>query len=313
MKSITTQLVDSEKYEPDEIEDFTRIKQLLIDIDYQDSSEWMKYSEKGGLSDNRYAEFKQQSRGYRFETSFNSFFDGIKYHGIDNNNPNEKEVTFEKNGQIIPVDQLSTGEKQIVFRGAHLLKNVNSMQGGVVLIDEPELSMHPLWQRRILDFYRGLFTSNNKQNVQMIIATHSEYIVQSALRDCENVLVITLTDDNGTVRSKRITAPNVLSSITAAETNYLAFGVPSTDYHIELYGQLQAKTGSQKIEDCDRYIAQQPQYNASIHSRPDSYSNHHYYTLPTYIRNAIDHPDSGRTFSDEELSTSISLLIELCR
>lgn len=81
----------------------------------------------------------------------------------------------------------------------------------------------------------------------MILATHSEYVIQSALKDRENVLVIVLTDDNGTNCSKKITAPSVLPTVTSAETNYLAFGVPSVDYHIELYGYLQTKCGCHQI------------------------------------------------------------------
>ena len=311
--SVTTQQVDNEKYEPDEHEDFTRIKQLLIDIDGQDSSEWMKQCEEQGINDQKFDDFKKQSKGFRFEKAFNDFFDFVKYKGINNIDPNEKKVLFEKHGNAIPVDQLSTGEKQIVFRGAHLLRNINSITGGIVLIDEPELSMHPIWQKRILDFYRGLFKNGEDQSVQMIIATHSEYVIQSALKDRDNVLVIILSDENGTINAREITAPNVLPTITAAETNYLAFGVPSIDYHIELYGYLQTKTGCHKIEECDAYIAQQKQYNASKHEKIDSYQKQHYQTLPTYIRNAIDHPDSKRSYTEEEFEESLKLLIELCK
>ncbi len=313
VSSVTTQQVDNEKYEPDEQENFTRIKQLLIDIDGQDSSEWMKQCEKRDINDQKFDDFKIQSKGYRFEKAFNEFFDFVKYTGIDNSDPNEKKVLFKKHGTAIPVDQLSTGEKQIVFRGAHLLRNINSITGGIVLIDEPELSMHPIWQKRILDFYRGLFKNGESQSVQIIIATHSEYVIQSALKDRDNVLVITLSDENGTIRAREITAPNVLPSITAAETNYLAFGVPTTDYHIELYGYLQTKTGCNRIEDCDSYIARQPQYDAAKHERIDSYRSSNYKTLPTYIRNAIDHPDSGRTYTEDKFEESIKLLIELCK
>lgn len=313
VSSVTTQQVDNDKYEPDEQENFTKIKQLLIDIDGQDSSDWMKLCKERGINDEKFDDFKKLSKGYRFEKAFNDFFESVKYKGVNNNDPIEKKVLFEKYGKSIPVDLLSTGEKQIVFRGAHLLRNINSISGGIVLIDEPELSMHPIWQKRILDFYRGLFKNDEKQSVQMIIATHSEYVIQSALKDRDNVLVIVLSDENGTINAREITAPNVLPSVTAAETNYLAFGVPSIDYHIELYGFLQTKSGCHRIEDCDEYIVQQPQYDAVKHQRLDSYHSSHYQTLPTYIRNAIDHPDSGRTYTEEDLKKSIILLIELCR
>ncbi len=145
VKSSTTLQIDNDKYEPDTGDDFTRIKQLLVDIYIQDSSEWMEKSKAGGVSDQKFSDFEEQSKGHRFENAFNDFFDSIKYRGIDNNDPNEKNVLFVKHGRIITVDQLSTGEKQIVFRGAHLLRNSKSIASGIVLIDEQELSMHPIW------------------------------------------------------------------------------------------------------------------------------------------------------------------------
>lgn len=74
------------------------------------------------------------------------------------------------------------------------------------------------------------------------------------------------------------------------------------------------KTGCHSIEACDRYIVRQiPTYDVAKHQRLDSYRLSNYQTLPTYIRNAIDHPDSGRTYTEEELEKSIKLLVELCR
>lgn len=312
--TVTNQQVDTVQFEADIQEDFTRVKQLLIDIEQQDDSAWRAETRKGKVSQEKYDKFVvEKSKSYRFTNSFNSFFDSLKFDRIENDSTQEKTVLFSKHGKQIPVDQLSTGEKQIVFRGAVLLKNLKKLSGGTVLIDEPELSMHPLWQKKILDYYRGLFRENGIQKSQLIVATHSDYVLQSALEDRDNVLVIALSDDNGKINPRRITTPSILPSITFAEINYLVFNVLLTDYHIELYGYLQAKTGKQKIKECDDYIFHSAFYDPNKHSKLDSYNNTSYFTLPTYIRNAIDHPDSGRKFTEEEFKTSISLLIDLCK
>lgn len=188
-----------------------------------------------------------------------------------------------------------------------------------MLIDEPELSMHPKWQQKILEFYRNLFNVDGKQTVQMIIATHSEYVVKSALEDSDNVLVIALEDNNGVVKARRIQKSNMLlPTITAAETNYVAFGIPSIDYHTELYGYLQYKSNTlNSIRDCDDYIKNSTQYNQAIHYKLYTVQRNgrplNYETLPTYIRNCIDHPDAQHRYSDNEMETSIKLLIELCK
>ena len=316
VKSTTTQQLDSEKYENDSKDDFTSVKQLIVDIDAQDNSEWMRKT-KAGMQTS-FTIFKQTSKMYRFDKAFNEFFGTVKFKGVDNTNPEEIKILFEKHGKEISVDSLSTGEKQIVFRGAHLLKNINSMSGGIALIDEPELSMHPKWQQKVLRYYRSLFNKNGSQDAQIIIATHSEYVLRSALEDRNNVLIIVLSDDNGSIHSKNITAPTILPTITSAETNYLAFGILSVDYHIELYGYLQNKTGNDTVKSCDDYIAQSAFFNSALHAKTSSFTNQRghttsYQTLPTYIRNLIDHPDPTQNYTQEEFKRSIELLIELCR
>ena len=119
--------------------------------------------------------------------------------------------------------------------------------------------------------------------------------------------------DNGSIKTKKIDSPSVLPSITTAETTYLAFDLVSSDYHIELYGWLQDKESKNSIKSCDDFIKAKPNYNPAIHSKPSSFNTTSYDTLPTYIRNAIHHPDSGNTFTENELRISIELLIELCR
>ncbi|MCD7714039.1 MAG: ATP-binding protein [Prevotella sp.] len=309
VKSSTTQQIDDSKYEDDSVDDFTSIKQLLVDVSTQDNAEWMELCKQGRA--NHYDEYKENFKITRFEHAFNEFFGRIKFKGI-HSDKDEIRIIFEKNHSNIPVDDLSTGEKQIVFRGAYLLKNINNMSGGVVLIDEPELSMHPSWQQKILKYYRNLFTVAGEQKTQMFFATHSEYVLQQALEDKDNVLIIALTDDNGTIKAKNISAPIVLPTITSAEINYLAFGIVSTDFHIALYGYLQSKYGLNSIKECDEYIKQQVCYDSVLHNREfKDRAGLCIETLPTYIRNAIDHPDSHRPYTQKELRQSIELLINL--
>lgn len=319
VKSTTTEQLDSEKYENDSKDDFTSIKQLIVDINTQDNDEWMRITKSHeDISFEAFKAFQQTSKLHRFESAFNNFFDVVKFSNVDNTNQKGFEIVFEKYGRKISLDNLSTGEKQIVFRGAHLLKNINSISGGTVLIDEPELSMHPKWQEKVLQYYRGLFEQDGSQNAQIIIATHSEYVLRSALADRENVLVIVLNDDNGTIRPKKIIAPTILPTITSAETNYLAFGIPSADYHIELYGYLQNRTENYTVKSCDEYIYNSSSFNSKLHEKESSFKPQHgnpitYRTLPTFIRNAIDHPNTAERYTKEELERSIELLIELCQ
>ena len=134
------------------------------------------------------------------------------------NSNSEKEILFKKNNKSISIDKLSTGEKQIVFRGIYLLKNNKKLNGSAIMVDEPELSMHPKWQKNILKYYKDLFTEANTQKTQLFIATHSEHVLIDALKDKTKNLVIALNDINGVIHAKRIDAPSVLPSITSAES-----------------------------------------------------------------------------------------------
>ena len=311
IKTITSQQIDTTQYSYDENNNFTTIKQLLIDIATQDC---VTFTNKA-RSDNKiqWTDFEPQSKIYRFQSAFNNFFDNVKYDAIDGTAGHQR-VIFKKHNYKISIDDLSTEEKQIVFRCAYLLRNIGKMDGGIVLIDEPELSMHPKWQSKILQYYKNLFTKNNEQKAQLIIATHSEYVIREALKDAENTLVIILKDENGTIKQRRAEIPYFLSHLTSAEINFNAFNIYSIDYHVELYGKLQELTSCNTIQEMDNYIKSNPIYDTSDNKTAIKNGNPTIESLPTYIRNAIDHPDNpSRQYNDIELQKSTNTLIKLIK
>lgn len=309
----TTKQLDTDKYEIDQDDNFTSLKQLIVDIHNQDNSEYAEINRGLGSVPKTWEDFYLTSKIFRFKNAFDNFFEKLEYYKVADENF-EKSIIFKKNSKSISIDNLSTGEKQIVFRGIYLLKNNKKLDGAAIMIDEPELSMHPKWQKNILKYYKDLFTENGIQKSQLLFATHSEHVLKEALSNKDKNLVIVLNEVGGTIQAKRIDAPFVLPSITHAETNYLAFDIVSNDLHIELYGWLQQKEMKNTIKSCDDYIKGHTFYNSSIHSKI-SYNPHGttYDTLSTYIRNAIDHPSTSLVFTEEELRISIELLLQLCR
>ena len=312
----TTNLnVDVNKHENDDSSDFTSLKQLLVDIANLDNEKYSEINEQRGTNPMTKAEFDQTSLMSRFRTAFNSFFDSLQFNRVSSQN-GSKQILFVKHGKDINIDDLSTGEKQIVYRGGMLLRNQRLLEGGIVIVDEPELSMHPRWQCKVLDFYKDLFTVAGQQTVQMFMASHSEHLLKSALKDTANTLVILLKDENGTIKSRRVTGPVILHDLTYAEINFEAFGMPSTDYHIALYSQLQTNAVPGQvlnIKQTDEYITHRPEYNAALHNiHSFGLGATSYETLPTYIRNGIDHPDSGNDVNDSNLEESIKLLRQIC-
>lgn len=318
IRNATTSNVDTDLKQSDNKDDYTALKQLFVDIETKDNETYREIN-RGNSNPVSEVDFEPISKMFRFKNAFNTFFDSIKFdrvktqaQGID--------IIFKKGSSEVSIDQLSTGEKQIVYRGAYLLRNQGKMAGGTAFIDEPELSMHPKWARKILTYFRNIFTDNaGVQTSQLFLATHSEHVISEALRDKDNCLVIVLRNDGGVISAKRIDAPSKLPTITSAETNYLAFDIYSNDYHIELYGALQRhihsidSTYNGSIKKTDDYIlSQAPTYNPSNHAKSTISPNGTVYqTVSTAVRNSIDHPDTAGTFTEAELISSTELLRSL--
>lgn len=327
-----TSELDDNKYSDDNDDNFTSLKQMFVDIVAQDEHD---YTIINGGKDHQHTitveDFRlNHSKQYRFVRAFDAFFAdrGLKYGEVKNVEGN-KEILFKKGTKQILIDNLSTGEKQIVYRGMFLLRNLNVLSGTVVFVDEPELSMHPLWQKKILPFYEDLFKDGAGQRTsQMFFATHSNFVVDSSFEDPDHHLVILLSSDvNGDVRGHLVNnADRVLPRVSSAEINYLAFHLPSVEYHVELYGYLQIKEGvpvngqALNVKQTDDFIKSHASYDAAQHSKQYVYNKPGggqtiYDTLCTYIRNCIDHPDPAvhPMPTEAEMNTSIELLRELCR
>lgn len=134
------------------------LKQFLINQKYQD------------LNDIAEGNIESANRIERFKKIYNNFLSDKKFIGVDNDT---FEPLFELNDtkEKIPIDNLSSGEKQIFFKGGSLLQYGENKKI-TVLIDEPEISLYPEWQQKILKFYTSI-----NPNAQFIFATHSPHIV----------------------------------------------------------------------------------------------------------------------------------------
>lgn len=303
IESVKTNELDKNKYDSDKDDNFTSLKQLIVDVQNQDNEQYRDINDKRnqqGQAPMSTADFEPISKIYRFKSAFNGFFETIKYKKVGNAS-GEKVVIFEKHGIEIPIDVLSTGEKQVVFRGAYLLRNINVLQNSTIMIDEPELSMHPLWQKKILQYYKNLFTdANSNQTAQLLFASHSEAVISEALKDLDKTKVIVLKrDGNGLVSANCIGTPAVLPYTMAAEVNYQAFELVSTDYHNALYGYIEAEGWKNNFD------AQYQKINY-VKLNTNGTTSNLQKTLTEKIRHIIHHPENRyNSYTQEELKESI--------
>jgi len=93
--------------------------------------------------------------------------------GFDKDN----DIIFSKEDKsIVRIDQLSSGEKQILLILLTVL--LQEDKNGILLMDEPEISLHLKWQIELIDTIQKL-----NPNLQIIISTHSAGIFKKAKWD----------------------------------------------------------------------------------------------------------------------------------
>jgi predicted ATP-binding protein involved in virulence len=88
----------------------------------------------------------------------------------------ENELRFTQIGEMLLPYQLSSGEKQMLIILLTVL--VEDNQPYVLFMDEPEVSLHMEWQKRLVDLCLEL-----NPNVQIILTTHSPAIVMNGWVD----------------------------------------------------------------------------------------------------------------------------------
>ena len=88
----------------------------------------------------------------------------------------ENELRFTQIGEVLLPYQLSSGEKQMLAILLTVL--VQDNQHYVLFMDEPEVSLHIEWQKRLIDLCLEL-----NPNVQIVLTTHSPAVIMNGWMD----------------------------------------------------------------------------------------------------------------------------------
>ncbi|MCQ2126205.1 MAG: ATP-binding protein [Bacteroidaceae bacterium] len=87
------------------------------------------------------------------------------------------EICFDQFGMTLLPYSLSSGEKQLLVIMLTML--VQDMKPCILLMDEPEISLHIEWQQQLLNRVRQL-----NPNAQIIMTTHSPALIMDGWMDC---------------------------------------------------------------------------------------------------------------------------------
>ena len=194
--------------------------------------------------------------------------------------------TDKANLQSIPLNQLGSGYEMIfsLIYSYYLSKKGNKKL--IVLIDEPELHLHPKLQS---DFIELLLEFS--KDSQIILTTHSPlFIKQSMNNNNVQVRILTKMQNSASVANPKLT---VLPYVSANEVNYIAFQLATEEYHNELYEQLKLIKGeTKKIKEFDNdffVIEKNEPKDSPWMGHQNEVSIH------TFLRNQIHHrADNGK-------------------
>lgn len=276
----------------------TRFDRLMEDLSYQ----YLKGNEDHKDISGKLDEVLQGGENVLLETTIEKFKEisgsKVTLNFVENWQPFKRCFLAEKkdNNQQIPLDMMGSGYEMIFS----LLYSFNlSQQSGkklIVLIDEPELHLHPSLQERFVEVLLELSAV-----AQIIITTHSPLLVKQ-LSYNDNIKAEVLIRNSDSVEVAPV-GERILPYVSANEVNYLAFGLATEEHHNELYEELKSLNGEEKGTksfDIDYFQGEKDE--------PKSYpwmGHPKEVSIHTFVRNQIHHQKENGKADIDDLRTSI--------
>ena len=209
-----------------------------------------------------------------------------------------------ENGSQVKINKLGSGYEMIFSLLYSFYLAQQSRKQLIVLLDEPEIHLHPKLQEDFVDVLLELSKTS-----QIILTTQSPLLVKQLSNNRYKKINILQKKGNGDVEVSPIDK-RVLPSPSANEINYVAFNLATPEYHNELYSYLQEISQNTSVSAFDNYLQQQRNVSEVRPYIDDRNGQSYDVTLCTYIRNQIHHPDNKRNthYTPEELEQSIKIL-----
>src|SRR3989344_2726605 len=224
-----------------------------------------------------------------------------------------------RNEKEVEPDQIGQGtQRMIIFS---LLKYYSEQNEGneklnFFIIEEPEVYLHPKYKK---EFNQILYKISEKENNQVLIATHDPYFIEMNANDESKKAIQALqrNENTGFTEGKKITK-QILQEVSHGEINYRVFEVCTDSFHNELYGHLQEITQKYYEKDIEEFfgkngLIKDMKWTREKAGEPDPDWTNYDVTLQTFIRNKIHHPENkakkNEKFSSEDLKQSIEEMI----
>ena len=234
-------------------------------------------------------------------------------------------TTFIKGGQLLvtdgnyetPLCDKGTGMQRAVTLA--LIQVYSNMQHKTkehapltLLLDEPETWLHPRAQIQL-----GEALARISEDEQLFLITHSPYMLRSYSPTKHRLLIFSREDDVPSIQYSDELGLLANQEPSLGEITYFAFGIPTVEFHDELWGEIQVISKRKSERKLNTYLhdthrlpyAKKWDRDDKPNDAPEDA------TLPYYIRNSIHHPENrlNDPYTDEELAESTESLIAVLK
>jgi len=134
-----------------------------------------------------------------------------------------------KENSTLSVDEISSGEYHMLISLIGIFSKIRN--NSLILIDEPEISLHPNWQMRYVSFMKRIF--RNFSSSHFILTTHSHFLISDLEGSSSSVISLSRADDN-TLNADLLMGKDTYGW-SAEDVLYRVFNVKTTsNYYLEI-------------------------------------------------------------------------------
>ena len=234
-------------------------------------------------------------------------------------------TTFIKGGQLLvtdgnyetPLRDKGTGMQRAVTLA--LIQVYSNMQHRTkehapltLLLDEPETWLHPRAQIQL-----GEALTKISEDEQLFLITHSPYMLRSYQPKQHRLLIFSRDNNVPSIQYSDKLGLIANQAPSLGEITYFAFGIPSAEFHDELWGELHCRIDPGSESGLNRVLNEKYgfDYKKTWIREGKKGQKSESATIPYYIRNSSHHPENrlNDPYTDNELAESTENLIAVLK
>ena len=234
-------------------------------------------------------------------------------------------TTFIKGGQLLvtdgnyetPLRDKGTGMQRAVTLA--LIQVYSNMQHKTkehapltLLLDEPETWLHPRAQIQL-----GEALSKISEDEQLFLITHSPYMLRSYNPTQHRLIIFSREDTVPSIRYSDELGLLTSQAPSLGEITYFAFGIPSAEFHDELWGEIHCHIDPGSESGLNKALNEKYgfDYEKTWIREGKNGLRSESATIPYYIRSSSHHPENrhNKPYTDDELEESTESLIAVLK